>query len=263
MFTASASAERVIELLDQEGPVRERPDAVPLERARGALELDGVTFRYPGADRPILEGADLSVGPGEVVAIAGPSGVGKSTLIKLLLRFADPAEGAIRLDGHDLRDLRLGSIRHSITVLFQESMILEGTVRENISYGKPDATEEEITWAATRANASEFVEAFPAGYDTEVGQRGRKLSGGQRQRIALARALLRNAPVLVLDEPTTGLDDATAREIIGTVRASAPGRATIVMTHDARVLDAADRVVALGDGRLMQRPRGAVQGVPA
>ncbi len=255
IFTASAGAERVIELLEQDEPVRERPGALALDEARGVLEFDGVTFGYPGADRPVLRGVDLLVEPDEIVAIAGPSGVGKSTLIKLMLRFSDPAEGAVRLDGYDLRRLRLSSVRRNMTVLFQESMIMEGTVRDNITYGKPDATEEEIRRAAERAHAHAFVEALPDGYDTEVGQRGRKLSGGQRQRVALARALLRDAPILVLDEPTTGLDDATARRVMATVRTTAQGRTTIVMTHDARLLDAADRVLELRDGGLVESPR--------
>lgn len=252
IFTASAGAERVIELLDQEQPVRERPNALALDHPRGALEIDEVTFVY-GTDRPVLQGAELSVEPGELLAIAGPSGVGKSTLIKLLLRFSDPARGTVRLDGHDLKELRLGSVRRAITVLFQESLIMEGSVRENIAYGKPDATDEEIRQAAERADAHRFVVALPDGYDSDVGQRGRKLSGGQRQRVALARAFLRDAPILVLDEPTTGLDDDAAARIMGTIRETSRGRTTLVLTHDARLLASADRVVDLRNGRFLER----------
>jgi ATP-binding cassette subfamily B protein len=249
---ASAGAERVVELLDDENAAQVGDGRVDPGRVRGAIELRDVTFQYPGAVGQLVDDASLSVPAGGSVVITGASGIGKSTLIKLLLRFHDPQEGALTLDGHDLRDLRIQAVRDNITVLFQETLILDGTIRENLAFGKLDATTEEVVAAARAVDAHDFISAFPEGYETEVGQRGRRLSGGQRQRIALARAMLRDAPVLVLDEPTTGLDYVTARRVISAIERLMAGRTTIIISHDPGLYGMADRVVELEDGRLIE-----------
>jgi ATP-binding cassette, subfamily B, bacterial len=246
VFKALAGAERVIELLDERPRVVERPDAVRLPRVRGFVELDDVWYRYPGTANPALRGVTLRIAPGERVALVGASGAGKSTVAKLLLRFCDPDAGAVRLDGHDLRDLELPSLRRSVALLLQETLVLHGSVRENIAYARPDATAAEIEAAARAAGAHAFVEHLPDGYDTQLGERGRRLSGGQRQRIAIARALLADAPVLVLDEPTTGLDAAT-RDALELMR----DRTTIVISHDPQTARLADRIVMLDHGRVL------------
>ncbi|HVL95171.1 MAG TPA: ABC transporter ATP-binding protein [Solirubrobacteraceae bacterium] len=252
IFAASAGAERVIELLEERPSVADRPGARPLGRVRGEVALDGVRFRYPGADRDVLDGVDLRVAPGETVALVGPSGAGKSTLTRLLLRFDDPTAGAVRLDGIDLRDATLESVRENVGLLLQETMLPDVTVREAIEHGRPGASDAEIEAAARAAGADEFVRALPDGYGTRLGQRGRRLSGGQRQRIAIARALVRDTPVLVLDEPTTGLDAAAKAAVLGPLRTLAGSRTTIVISHDPDVISWADRVVSVEDGRLVE-----------
>jgi ATP-binding cassette, subfamily B, bacterial len=249
IFKALAGAERVIELLDERPRVTERPDPIRLERARGAVELDDVWFGYD--DTPALKGVTLHVAPGERVALVGASGAGKSTVARMLLRFGDPDSGAVRLDGHDLRDLELASLRRSVALLLQETLVLHGSVRENIAYARPEATDAEIEAAARAAGAHEFIEALPDGYDTDLGERGRRLSGGQRQRIAIARALLADAPVLVLDEPTTGLDAELAASLAGLMR----DRTALVISHDLLLSRDADLILVLDDGRVIERGR--------
>ncbi|MGI8909190.1 MAG: ABC transporter ATP-binding protein [Rubrobacteraceae bacterium] len=252
VYAASASAERIIEFLDREPAVKEHPWARPLPPVRGFVELDGVSFQYPGTRERALDGVSLLVRPGETLALVGPSGSGKSTIAKLLLRFLDPDDGAVRLDGHDLRDLTLRSVRENVAVLFQETLLFDGSVRENIAYGRPDATEEEIVAAARTADANEFIEQLSEGYDTRIGQKGRLLSGGQRQRIAMARAVVRDAPILILDEPTTGLDADTARRMMEPLKRLMEGRATIIVSHDLDAVRDADRIVVLEDGRSVE-----------
>jgi len=249
IFAASAGAERVIELLDEQPTVVDKPNARKLGRVAGLLDLDAVSFRYPGADHGALEGLTLRVEPGEIVAVAGPSGAGKSTLARLLLRFDDPTAGAVRLDRHDLRDVTIESLRENVGLLMQETLLPDVTVRDAIAQGRAGAGDDEIEAAARAAGAHAFIEALPAGYETSVGQRGRRLSGGQRQRIAIARALVRDTPVLVLDEPTTGLDADARDALLGPLRELAQGRTTIVISHDPEVLEWADRIVFLRDGR--------------
>ncbi|GLY85509.1 ABC transporter ATP-binding protein [Actinoallomurus iriomotensis] len=245
---AAASADRIIEIM--ETPPAVADPAVPRTRAarRGRVAFDGVTFRYPGGGRPALKEFSFRAGPEELVLVTGPSGAGKSTIARLLLRFYDPERGRIRLDGVDIRELSLTTLRDTVTVLQQETMLFPGSVRDNIAYGRPDATEEQIVAAARAAEAHDFVTALPEGYDTPVGRQGRLLSGGQRQRIAIARAMLRDAPVLVLDEPTTGLDAPTARRVLAPLRRLMAGRTTILITHDLHLAPEADRIVVL-DGR--------------
>jgi ABC-type multidrug transport system fused ATPase/permease subunit len=251
IFAAAAGAERVLELLDERPTVVERPGATALGRTRGDIELRGVRFAYPGAAREALAGVDLRIRPGETVAVTGASGAGKSTLARLLLRFDDPDAGAVLLDGHDLRALTLGSVRANVGLLLQETLLPDVTVREAIAQGRPGASPEEVEAAARAAGADGFVRALPDGYGTRLGQRGRTLSGGQRQRLAIARALVRDTPVLVLDEPTTGLDADAKAALLGPLRTLAAGRTTIVISHDPDVLDWADRVVRLADGRVV------------
>jgi ATP-binding cassette subfamily B protein len=252
VFAAAAAAERVLELLDQQPAVAERPRARRLARARGLIELDRVTFRYPDRPRPALDRVSLRVEPGETLALVGPSGAGKSTVAKLLLRFHDPEGGALLLDGHDLRDLELRSLRANVAWLPQETLLFDGSIAENVAYGRAGATPDDVLAAARAAGLDPVASTFPDGLDTRVGQKGRKLSGGQRQRIAIARAILRDAPVLVLDEPTTGLDGEAAHELLETLRGLSEQRTTIVISHDLLLARGADRVAVLEAGRLAE-----------
>jgi ATP-binding cassette, subfamily B, bacterial len=257
IFKAAAGAERVIELLDEQPRIRDKPDAKRLGRARGVVELDQVSFSYPGAEDRALVDVSLRAAPGETVALVGTSGAGKSTLAKLLLRFYDPDRGAARLDGHDLRDLELVSLRHNMAILLQETLVLHGTVRENIAYARPDATGEAVRAAARAAGADAFIAQLPDGYDTDVGERGRRLSGGQRQRVAIARALLADAPVLILDEPSTGLDAEARAALLDPLRRLMRDRTTIVISHDLLTVRDADQIVVLEAGRVVERGRHA------
>jgi ABC-type multidrug transport system fused ATPase/permease subunit len=253
MSAATAGAERVIEVLDQHPTVSQRPASQLLARPRGAVVFDDVSFDYPGAQRPALEHVSFAVAPGETLALVGASGAGKSTIVRLLLRFHDPASGRIAIDGHDLRDLDLWSLRECIAVVLQESLVVPGTIRDNIAYGRPEATEEEIVRAAIAADAHGFINALPQGYDTPIGQDGTRLSGGQRQRIAIARAMVRDAPILILDEPTTGLDAASSERIMAPLRRLMDGRTTIVISHNLLTVREATEIAVLDEGRIVER----------
>jgi subfamily B ATP-binding cassette protein MsbA len=244
LHSATAGVERMVELLDEPLPT-DAPGARDLTGARGAVELAGVRVRYPGATRDALAGASFRVDAGELVALVGPSGVGKSTVARLLTRHVSAGEGVVRIDGQDVRDLTARSVRDAVTLVPQETALLDATIADNIGFGRPGASRAEIEEAARRADADGFVRLLPQGYDTRVGQRGRSLSGGQRQRIAVARALLRDAPMLFLDEPTAGLDAATSRRLLEAVARHRGGRTVIIATHDPVVLEYADRVVHL------------------
>ena len=249
VFEASAGAERVIELLDTEPRVRETPGARPLTAVRGLLELEQVSFRYEGASEPALERVSLLVRPGRCVAVVGPSGAGKSTLAKLAVRFADPDSGVVRIDGHDVRDVTLRSLRENVALLLQDAPLFDGTVRENVAYGRADATDEEVVAALAVAG---IAGELPEGIATRTGQRGRALSGGQRRRVAMARALLQDAPVLVLDEPTAGLDAEASRRLVEPLRRLMRDRATLLITHDLELAAAADEIVVLEAGRVVR-----------
>jgi len=253
IFAAAAAAERVVDVLDQHPLVRDRPSARPLGRARGVVELDAVTFRYPGRVTPALEDVSLRVEPGETLALVGASGAGKSTIAKLLLRLHDPDQGSVRIDGCDLRELTLESVRENIGVLLQETLVFDGTVWENIAYGRPGASEAEIVDAAKTADAHQFIEALPEGYATVVGQKGRRLSGGQRQRLAIARAVVRDAPVLILDEPSTGLDAKSTQRLLDPLRRLMRGRTTIVISHTLLTVRDATSILVLDRGRVVER----------
>jgi ABC-type multidrug transport system fused ATPase/permease subunit len=252
LFAATAAAERIIELLDEQPSVVERPDPTRLDRAQGRIELRDVTFAYAPGARNALTGVSLVVEPGETVALVGRSGAGKSTLAKLLLRFYDPASGSVLLDGHDLRDVELASLRGNTALVLQETLVFDGTIRDNIAYGKPDASLRDVVVAAIQADADSFIARLPRDYDTLVGQRGRALSGGQRQRVAIARAMIRDAPLLILDEPTTGLDAESAQKVLGPLRRLMSGRTTIVITHNLLTVHEADKIVVLDEGKIVE-----------
>ncbi|MGW7005413.1 ABC transporter ATP-binding protein [Streptomyces sp. NPDC054933] len=244
---ASAGAERVIDLTQLRSPVRERPGAPDLRAVRGELSCTGVRASYAAGDgTPVLRDVTLRVAPGEVLAVMGPSGAGKSTLAKLLVRFMDPDAGTVCLDGVDLRDTTLASIRQAVTLLPQASQLFSASIRDNIAYGRPDATEGEIVQAAKDADAHVFISALPDGYQSVLGENGLQLSGGQTRRLTIARAFLRATPVLILDEPTAGLDRAAALRVVAPLRRLMSGRTTVLITHDPALAGQADAVYVLG-----------------
>jgi ATP-binding cassette, subfamily B, bacterial len=253
IYSASAGAERILELLDEAPAVRKRPGARRLARAAGNVEFDSVSFRYPSGERDALRDMSFRVEAGETLALVGPSGAGKSTVAKLLLRFYDPARGRILLDGRELDGIELSSLRENVALLLQETLVLDGSVRENIAYGRPGATDEQIVTAARAADAHDFVSALPDGYGTRVGQRGRLLSGGQRQRIAIARALIRDAPVLILDEPGAGVDAESQRRIAELLGRLMRDRTTIVISHSLLTVRDANSILVLDQGQVVER----------
>jgi ATP-binding cassette subfamily B protein len=250
MIKAAASGERVLELLDAEPDLVEPAQPVQLERARGAVMLHGVCFSHDGREQ-VLDGIDLHIEAGQHVAIVGGNGAGKSTLATLIARLRDPSQGEVRLDGFDLRKLSLGTTRAHVAMVFQEAMLFEGTLRENIALGRLDADAAAVELAARRAGVQAFATRLPDGLDTPVGPRGADLSGGERQRVALARALLRDAAVYVFDEPTTGLDAASEAMLRDEILPALAGKTVLLITHDLRLLDAVDRIVRLEKGRVV------------
>ena len=245
---ASASGERVADLMEITPDVVTPDEPVRPDVVTGAVRFDRVVTEYDGVE--VLRGLCLDIRPGERVAIIGPSGAGKSTLVSLLVRAIDPVSGCVRLDGHRLTDFDLTQLRASVSLLHQEAVLFTGTIRENIRMGRGDATDAEVEDAARAANAHDFITEQPDGYETVVGERGGTLSGGQRQRIAIARALLRRSPVVVLDEATTGLDPEAASLVLDAIDRLAAGRTTLAVTHDAEVALRATRVVWIEDGRI-------------
>lgn len=247
---AKASAERIFEILDENPDVVERPGAYDLLDVRGALDFDHVTFGY-GPDVEILSDFDLHVDAGETVALVGRTGSGKSTVARLLTRFYDTNEGAVRVDGHDVRDVTLSSLRATVGVVLDEPFLFSVTVRENIAYGRPDAPLQDIETAARAAAAHDFIMELPDGYDTVIGERGYTLSGGQRQRIAIARTLLVNPPVLVLDDATSAIDVHVESTIYDALRSLMSTRTTVVIAHRISTIALARRVILLEDGRVV------------
>ncbi|MBW4621519.1 MAG: ABC transporter ATP-binding protein/permease [Cyanosarcina radialis HA8281-LM2] len=249
---AAASGERILDVLEEIPDVRDLPGAIAAPPFRGRVEFDRVSFGYE-PERVLLEKIDLKVQPGQQVAIVGTSGGGKSTLVSLILRLYDPIAGAVKIDGRDIREYTLDSLRSQISVVLQESLLFAATIRENIAYGVADITAAEIVAAAELANAREFIEALPQGYDTVVGERGATLSGGQRQRIAIARAAVRRTPILILDEPTTGLDKKNEQIVIEALQRLARGRTTFVVTHDLHLAARSDAIVYIEGGQIEER----------
>jgi ATP-binding cassette subfamily B protein len=245
-----ASAERAFALLDHAVDVADRPEAKPLERARGEIEFRNVSFGYDGKP-PVIEAVSLHVDAGTRIGIVGKTGAGKTTLVNLVVRFYDPSEGAIFLDGIDLRDLRLADLRRQYAIVLQEPVLFSATIAENIGYGRADASEDEIVAAAKAANAHDFIMQLPDGYATHVGERGMMLSGGERQRVSLARAFLKDAPVLILDEPTSAVDTRTEEAIVDALQRLMRGRTTLIIAHRLSTLRHCDRVYAVEGGRLV------------
>src|SRR3989441_5072847 len=249
---ATAQMERVTELLDLKEGVTDLPGARPAPRLQGRIEFRNVSFAYePG--RPVFKEVSLTLPAGQVTAIVGPTGAGKTTLISLLPRLYDPSEGAVLIDGHDIREYTLQSLRSQISVVLQESVLLQASIAENITYGRSSASFQDIVAAAQAANAHDFIRALPQGYDTEVGERGEPLSGGQRQRITIARAMVRTAPILILDEPLAGLDAASAATVMAALERLMRGKTVILITHELSIAQRADQVVVLADGQLVQQ----------
>ena len=249
--TLGATA-RIFEILDTTPEIADPPNPVENPTLGGALDFAGVSFTYADRDTPVVQDIDLHVEPGEVCALVGPSGSGKTTLGRLVLRFWDPSSGSIKLDGHDLRTLRLADLRGVMAVVSQDPVLFSGTIRENIRYGRLDASDAAIEQAARAANADGFIREFPEGYETVVGERGVKLSGGQRQRVSIARAILRDPRVLILDEATSALDSQSEHLVQEALEKLQKGRTTLVIAHRLSTIRDADRIVVLDHGRIVE-----------
>jgi ATP-binding cassette subfamily B protein len=246
-----ASLSRIHEVLTLEPGVKDPPDGLELHRARGDITFEGVSFAY--RDAFVLRDITLHVKPGQTLALVGPTGAGKSTLASLIARFYDPQAGRILIDGVDLREVRLESLRRNLSMVLQDVFLFYGTVRDNIRFGKPGASDEAVIRAAKVAGAHDFIQELPQGYDTVVGERGVKLSGGQKQRLSIARAVLKDAPVLILDEATSSVDSATEAQIQGALERLMAGRTSVVIAHRLSTVRNADLIAVLDEGRIVER----------
>jgi len=255
MEGATAGAKRCFEVLDRQDDVRDSPNAVDISSVKGAIEFRSVNFGY-AESRIVLRDINLSIAPNQIVGLVGGTGAGKSTLLSLVPRFYDPATGSVMLDDRDVREITKKSLRNQIAIVLQDTLLFSTTVRENIAYGRPDATEEEIIEAARRAQADEFIGQMPQGYSSMVGERGGHLSVGQRQRIGIARAFLKNAPILLLDEPTSALDPSTEAAIMETIKELMRGRTTLIATHRLATIHNLDQIIVLDHGRIIEQGRG-------
>src|SRR2546423_394421 len=256
MEGATAGARRCFEVLDRADDVVDAPDAKEIDETSGALGFQNVAFSY-GSERPVLHDINLSISPNQIVALVGGTGAGKSTLLSLVPRFYDPNAGTVTLDGEDLRAITKKSLRAKIAIVLQDTLLFSTPIRENIAYGRPGATDDEIRDAARRAQADEFITRLPAGYDSAVGERGGHLSVGQRQRIGIARAFLKDAPILLLDEPTSALDPTTEGAIMETIKELMRGRTTLILTHRHAPIHRADPILALEHAPIVEQRTGA------
>lgn len=251
---ALAGAERVFEILETEPEIKEKPNPIELENVRGRVTFEDVTFSY-NQGSPVLKNISFDIEPGQMVAFVGPTGVGKTTIMYLLVRFFDPDSGSIKVDGIDIRDVSLKSLHDNISMVMQDVFLFNGTIAENIAYGKEDATMEEIINAARIACAHDFIESLPDGYDTYIGERGVKLSGGQKQRLAIARAVLKDAPILILDEATSSVDTETENKIQEAINNLAGTRTILIIAHRLSTVKRADRIIVLKDGEIVEDGR--------
>jgi ATP-binding cassette, subfamily B, bacterial len=249
---AMIGAERIKEVIRTEDVVRDQPRARKAPPFRGEIEFERVYFGYRDG-RPVLKDISLRVEPGQFVALVGPTGAGKSSIISLIPRFYDPVSGQVSIDGEDVRNFRLRSLRRQISFVLQETLLFRAPVWQNIAYGKPEASLDEIIRAARLANAHEFIERMPEGYQTMVGERGATLSGGQRQRIAIARAIIRDSPILILDEPTSGLDTSSEKLVLEALERLMEGKTVIMIAHHLETVRKADMIFTLSDGRIVDR----------
>ena len=257
MGQAGASAERIFEILDAKSDILDKPGAVKLPEVQGDVRFENVTFRYFGGGEPVLKDVSFEAKPGETIALLGATGSGKTTIINLLPRFYDPSEGKITIDGYDLRDVTLDSLRSQIGIVLQETTLFSGTIRENIAFGKPEATFEEIQNAAKAAAAHDFILSFPEGYDTHVGERGQTLSGGQKQRVAIARALLLNPRILILDDSTSSVDLNTEAQIQNALDTLMKGRTSFVIAQRISTVMNADKILVLEKGEIVEQGKHA------
>src|SRR5256714_58761 len=255
MEGATAGARRCFEVLDRADDVVDSPQSIAITETKGELKFENVSFGY-AQDRHVLHNIDLHIAPNQIVALVGGTGAGKSTLLSLVPRFYDPTSGRVTLDDHDLREITKKSLRAQISLVLQDTLLFSTTVRENIAYGRPDATEDEIVEAARRAQADDFIRQLPDGYASTVGERGGHLSVGQRQRIGIARAFLKNAPILLLDEPTSALDPTTESAFMEPIQELMRGRTTIIITHRIATIHNVDQIVVLEGGRVVEQGRG-------
>lgn len=254
---AAASADRIFEILDTKSDIVEKPDAIELPSVKGDVKFENVTFRYFGGGQPVLKDVTFEARPGERIALLGATGSGKSTIINLLPRFYDPSQGRITIDGHDLRDIKLDSLRKQIGIVLQETTLFSGTIRDNIAFGRPDASDQDVIAAARAAQAHEFIMSFPEGYETHVGERGTTLSGGQKQRVAIARALLLNPRILILDDSTSSVDLTTESLIQEALDRLMQGRTSFVIAQRISTVMSADKILVLDKGEVVAQGRHA------